>query len=432
MSVTVVLGAQWGDEGKGKLVDILSADADVCARCAGGNNAGHTIVVPMGPEKIKTTFAFHLLPSGLVNPNCTGILGNGVVVHVPSFFDELDQLEKQGLDCTGRLFISDRAHLVFDFHQIVDGLKEVELGGSSIGTTKKGIGPAYSGKASRSGLRVHHLFNYETFATKFRKLVEGRFKRYGHFEYDTEAEIQRYKVLAERLRPYVIDSVAYIHKAISSGKNVLVEGANALMLDLDMGTYPYVTSSSTTVGGVCTGLGIPPRLIGHTVGVTKAYTTRVGGGPFPTEQLNSVGEHLQEVGREFGVTTGRRRRCGWLDLVVMKHSCLINGYDSLNLTKLDILDSLPEIKVGVRYLVGGEELLGFPADLDVLAKVEVEYVTLPGWNTSIEKATSYDDLPENCKKYIEFIEERLNTPVQWIGVGPGRASMIKKSLPATK
>ncbi|CAA7271080.1 unnamed protein product [Cyclocybe aegerita] len=424
MSVSVVLGSQWGDEGKGKLVDILAADIDVCARCAGGNNAGHTIVVPVNGE--KKTFAFHLLPSGLVNPSCTGLIGSGVVVHVPSFFKELDALQSQGLDCTGRLFISDRAHLVFDFHQIVDGLKEVELGGSSIGTTKKGIGPAYSGKASRSGLRVHHLFDHETFAQKFRKIVEGRFKRYGYFEYDTEGEIVRYKELAERLRPYIIDSVAYIHQAISSGKKVLVEGANALMLDLDFGTYPYVTSSSTAIGGVCTGLGIPPKMIGHTIGVVKAYTTRVGGGPFPTEQLNDTGVHLQEVGREYGTTTGRRRRCGWLDLVVLKHSTLINGYDSFNLTKLDVLDQLAEIKIAVEYTVDGKELSGFPADLELLDKVEVEYVTLPGWQSSIENITSYDALPENCKKYVEFIEESTKVPVKWIGVGPGRENMIIK------
>ncbi|EMD38047.1 hypothetical protein CERSUDRAFT_113196 [Gelatoporia subvermispora B] len=425
-TVTVVLGSQWGDEGKGKLVDILAADADVCARCAGGNNAGHTIIVPMGPEKVKTTFAFHLLPSGLVNPKCVGLIGSGVVIHVPSFFAELDALEAQGLDCTNRLFVSDRAHLVFDFHQIVDGLKEVELGGSSIGTTKRGIGPAYSAKASRSGLRVHHLFDHETFAQKFRKIVEGRFKRYGHFEYDTEGEIVRYKALAERLRPYVIDSVVYVHKALAEGKKVLVEGANALMLDLDFGTYPFVTSSSTAIGGVCTGLGIPPKKIGKTIGVIKAYTTRVGGGPFPTEQLNDVGVHLQEVGREYGTTTGRRRRCGWLDLVVMKHSCLINGYDTLNLTKLDILDDLDEVKVAVKYLVDEKELPGFPADLELLAKVEVVYVTLPGWKTSISSVTSFDALPDNCKKYIGFIEEFLDVPIEWIGVGPGRESMLKK------
>jgi len=427
-NVSVVLGAQWGDEGKGKLVDILAAEADVCARCAGGNNAGHTIVAPIGPERVPTKFAFHLLPSGLINPHCTGLLGNGVVIHVPSFFEELDALESQGLDCSGRLLVSDRAQLVFDFHQIVDGLKEVELGGSSIGTTKRGIGPAYSGKASRSGLRVHHLFNQEVFAQKFRKLVEGRFKRYGHFEYDTEGEIQRYKELAERLRPYVVDSLAYIHSAISSGKKVLVEGANALMLDLDFGTYPFVTSSSTAIGGVCTGLGIPPRLIGKTIGVIKAYTSRVGGGPFPTEQLNDIGNHLQDVGREYGVTTGRKRRCGWLDLVVMRHSCLINGYDALNLTKLDILDQISEIKIGVKYTVNGKELAGFPADLDLLAQVQVEYVTLPGWNESIESTTQYDKLPENCKKYIQFIEEFLKVPVEWIGLGPGRENMIKKDI----
>ncbi|KAI0761421.1 Adenylosuccinate synthetase [Irpex lacteus] len=426
MSVTVVLGAQWGDEGKGKLVDVLAGEADVVARCAGGNNAGHTIVAPVGPDNVKKTFAFHLLPSGLVNPKCVSLIGNGVVVHVPSFFAELDALQEQGLDCTGRLFISDRAHLVFDFHQIVDGLKEVELGGSSIGTTKKGIGPAYSAKASRSGLRVHHLFDHETFAAKFRKVVEGRYKRYGHFDYDTEGEIVRYKALAERLKPYVVDSVTFIHKAIASGKKVLVEGANALMLDIDFGTYPFVTSSATTIGGVCTGLGIPPKLIGKTIGVVKAYTTRVGGGPFPTEQLNDVGVHLQEVGREFGVTTGRRRRCGWLDLVVMKHSTLINGYDALNLTKLDILDDLKEIKVAVKYTVDGKELEGFPADLGVLEKVEVIYETLPGWQTSIAAIKTYDELPENTNKYVEFIERFLGVPVEWIGVGPGRSEMIRK------
>ncbi|KAJ7656687.1 AMPSase 1 [Mycena rosella] len=424
MTTTVVLGSQWGDEGKGKLVDILAANADICARCAGGNNAGHTIVVPI--NGVRTTFAFHLLPSGLVNPTCTGLIGNGVVVHVPSFFDELDALQAQGLDCTGRLFVSDRAHLVFDFHQIVDGLKEVELGGSSIGTTKKGIGPAYSGKASRSGLRVHHLFDHALFADKFRKLVEGRFKRYGYFEYDTEGEIERYKILAARLKPYVIDSVVYLHQALAAGKRVLVEGANAAMLDLDLGTYPYVTSSATTVGGVCTGLGLPPRAVGHTIGVVKAYTTRVGGGPFPTEQLNTAGEHLQSVGHEFGATTGRMRRCGWLDLVVLRHSYMINGYDALNLTKLDVLDGLAEIQIGVTYKVDGVPLAGFPADLGVLAAVEVEYVTLPGWETSIAHVRKYEDLPDKCRAYVEFIEKALKVPITWIGIGPERDAMLMK------
>lgn len=236
------------------------------------------------------------------------------------------------------------------------------------------------------------------------------------------------KALAERLRPYVIDSLTFLHQQLAQGKRILVEGANALMLDLDFGTYPFVTSSSTTIGGVCTGLGIPPKLIGSTIGVVKAYTTRVGGGPFPSEQLNPIGEHLQEVGCEYGVTTGRRRRCGWLDLVVLRHSCLINGYSSLNLTKLDVLDDLSEIKVAVGYKVNGKELLGFPADLDVLAQVEVQYVTLPGWKTSIADIRTYDALPENCKRYVEYIEKFLDVGIEWIGVGPGRNSMIKKSI----
>ncbi|BGP07708.1 Adenylosuccinate synthetase [Rhodotorula toruloides] len=432
---SVVLGAQWGDEGKstvrrlastlgkGKLVDILAANADICARCAGGNNAGHTIVANIDGKKTK--FDFHLLPSGLVNPECTAFIGNGVVVHVPSFFQELDTLISKGLNCDGRLFVSDRAHLVFDFHQIVDGLKEVELGGSSIGTTKKGIGPAYSSKASRSGLRVHHLFDEEAFAAKFRKLVEGRFKRYGHFEYDTEGEILRYKELAKRLEPFVVDGPSFIHNALANNKRILVEGANALMLDLDFGTYPYVTSSATGIGGVCTGLGLPPRAIGETIGVIKAYTTRVGAGPFPTEQLNKIGEHFQEVGAEFGTTTGRRRRCGWLDLVVMKYSNLINGYTSLNLTKLDVLDDLETIQVGVAYHLDGKPLDAFfPADLDTLARVEVQYVELPGWKQSIQEVKRWEDLPKACQEYVEYIEKFLGVPIEYIGTGPARESMI--------
>jgi len=311
----------------------------------------------------------------------------------------------------------------------VDGLKEVELGGSSIGTTKKGIGPAYSGKASRSGLRIHHLFNHETFAPKFRKVVEGRFKRYGHFEYDTEAEILRYRELAERLRPYVADTLLLVHSALNSSppKRILVEGANALMLDIDFGTYPYVTSSSTSIGGVCTGLGIPPKQISNVIGVMKAYTTRVGGGPFPTEQLNGIGVHLQEVGAEYGTTTGRRRRCGWLDLVVLKHSCIVNGYDFFNLTKLDVLDDLDEIKIGVEYVVDGKTLPGFPVDLDLLSRVTVIYITMPGWKTSISSFRTYSQLPSNCRAYVEEIERRTGIPVDWIGVGPEREAMIRKT-----
>ncbi|CAO3686838.1 unnamed protein product [Rhizopus stolonifer] len=420
--VSVVLGSQWGDEGKGKLSDILCAEADVCARCAGGNNAGHTIVV----NNIK--YDFHMLPSGLINPNCTALIGHGVVVHLPSFFEEKAKLEEKGLNCEGRLLLSDRAHLVFDLHQKIDGLKEVELGRGSIGTTGKGIGPTYSSKASRSGIRVHHLFQFEEFSARFRNMVENKRKRYGEFEYDVEAELVRYKELAEKIKPYVIDTIPYIHEQINAGKRVLVEGANALMLDIDYGTYPYVTSSSTAVGGVCTGLGIPPHKVTQAVGVVKAYCTRVGGGPFPTEQLNETGEYLQTVGFEIGVTTGRKRRCGWLDLVVVNYSNMINGYTSFNLTKLDILDQLPTIKVAVAYHLDGKKLPSFPADLNVLEKVEVEYVELPGWMSDISKCTEYEQLPENAKKYIEFIEKETGVPVEWIGVGPSRDAMIHKPV----
>lgn len=423
----VVLGSQWGDEGKGKLVDILCDDIDVCARCQGGNNAGHTIVV--GDVK----YDFHMLPSGLVNPKCLNLLGSGVVVHVPSFFEELENLEKKGLHGRDRLFVSSRAHLVFDFHQRTDKLKEAELSQNkkSIGTTGKGIGPTYSTKASRSGIRVHHLVSqepeaWEEFKLRYYRLVESRYKRYGEFDYDVEGELARYEKYRELLRPFVVDSVAFMHKAIAEKKKILVEGANALMLDLDFGTYPYVTSSATGIGGVLTGLGISPRNINNVYGVVKAYTTRVGEGPFPTEQLNADGETLQTVGAEYGVTTGRKRRCGWLDLVVLKYSNAINGYTHLNITKLDVLDSFKEIKVAVAYHYNGKKLESFPEDLIKLGKVEVEYVTLPGWEQDISKITDYNDLPENAKKYLQFIENFLDVPVKWVGVGPARESMLTK------
>lgn len=420
--IAVVLGAQWGDEGKGKLSDILCGEAEICARCQGGNNAGHTIVV----NDIK--YDFHMLPSGLINPNCVALVGNGVVVHLPSFFEEKAKLEAKGLNCEGRLLLSDRAHLVFDLHQRVDGLKEVELGRGSIGTTGKGIGPTYSSKASRSGIRVHHLYDFDEFSARFRTMVENKRKRYGNFEYDIEGELERYRELAERARPYVIDTIPYLHEQIKAGKRVLVEGANALMLDIDFGTYPYVTSSNTSIGGVCTGLGVPTNKIANIIGVVKAYCTRVGGGPFPTEQLNEVGEHLQTVGFEFGVTTGRKRRCGWLDLVAVNYSHMINGYTSFNLTKLDILDQLPKIKVAVAYHLDGKKMASFPADLELLSKVEVEYVELDGWMTDISKCTKFEELPENAKKYIAFIEKETGVPVEWIGVGPGREAMIHKPV----
>ena len=425
----VVLGSQWGDEGKGKLVDLLCDNIEVCARCQGGNNAGHTIVVG------KTKYDFHMLPSGLVNPNCLNLVGSGVVVHIPSFFDELEKIENQGLKCSDRLFLSSRAHLVFDFHQRVDKLREAELSGNkkSIGTTGKGIGPTYSTKASRSGIRVHHLVSnepgaWEEFETKLRRLFATRQKRYGEFEYNVEDELNRYKILKEKISPFVVDSVEFMHKALKENKKILVEGANALMLDLDFGTYPYVTSSNTGIGGVLTGLGIPPKSIKNIYGVVKAYTTRVGEGPFPTEQLNEIGEKLQDIGFEVGVTTGRKRRCGWLDLVVLKYSTWINGYTSLNITKLDVLDTFKEIKVAVDYKYNGEILKSFPECLNVLGKVEVVYKTFQGWEEDITQIKTYEELPENAKIYLKFIEDYLEVPIQWVGTGPARESMLEQNI----
>ncbi|KAJ4384664.1 Adenylosuccinate synthase [Didymella sp. IMI 355093] len=422
MSTTVVLGAQWGDEGKGKLADILANESQLCCRAQGGNNAGHTIVAN------GVTYDFHILPSGLVNPSCINVVGSGCVVHVPSFFKELEALDKHGLDTKDRIYISDRAHVVFDVHQLVDGLEEVELGGGNIGTTRKGIGPAYSSKMTRSGLRMCDLFDEEVFEKKLRRVAAGYQKRFGDLlKYDVEEEIARYKELRPKIAPYVIDQVPLLQSAKEKNAKILVEGANALMLDIDYGTYPFVTSSNTGLGGVITGLTLGWRSIKEVIGVVKAYTTRVGSGPFPTEQLNEVGEKLQKVGHEVGVTTGRKRRCGWLDLVVLKHSHACNDYTTLNLTKLDVLDDFEELKIATAYSHKGQKLEGFPANADVLAEVEVHYETLPGWKKPTTGAKSYYDLPSQAREYIEFVEKFVGVKVKWIGVGPARDHMVVRS-----
>lgn len=417
----VVLGGQWGDEGKGKLVDLLALKADVVCRCQGGNNAGHTIVV--GDVK----YDFHMVPSGIIQENVISLIGNGVVIHLPALFEELEKNESKGLvNWDKRLIISDRAHLVFDFHQKIDGLQEQEKGLGSLGTTKKGIGPAYSSKASRTGIRIGQLVNdFEGFTKNFKAEVTNLQKRWPTLEVDVEAELTRYKALGERVKPLVVDTVFYLHNAFKQGKNVLIEGANAALLDIDFGTYPYVTSSNCTAGGACTGLGVPPRNINNVYGIVKAYTTRVGDGAFPTEQKNAVGEALQTIGHEYGVTTGRRRRCGWLDLVVVRYSNILNGFTSIALTKLDILDTFEEIKIGVAYKLNGNPLDTFPADLKTLAEVEVEYITLPGWKTDISNCRTFDSLPVNAQNYVRKIEELGQVKVQWIGVGQARDAIIE-------
>ncbi|XP_035733241.1 adenylosuccinate synthetase-like isoform X1 [Vespa mandarinia] len=418
--VTVVLGAQWGDEGKGKVVDMLATDADIVCRCQGGNNAGHTVVVE-GAE-----FDFHLLPSGIINPRCKSVIGNGVVVHLPGLFEELAKNETKGLkDWKDKLIISDRAHLVFDLHQQVDGLQELEKGTQSLGTTKKGIGPTYSSKATRNGIRIGDLLgDFDIFTEKFNALVLSYQKMFPALQVDTKAELERYKDYAERVRPLVKETVQYLHQALKENKKVLVEGANAAMLDIDFGTYPYVTSSNCSIGGVCTGLGLPPNTIGEIIGVVKAYTTRVGDGPFPTELLDATGELLQNRGHEFGVTTKRKRRCGWLDLTLLKYTSMVNGYTSICLTKLDILDTLPELKVCVGYRINGKEIDYFPSTTAELGKVEAIYEKVDGWLSLTEGVRSIDKLPHNARKYIQFIEQYLDIPVKWIGVGAGRESVI--------
>ncbi|XP_014087987.2 adenylosuccinate synthetase [Bactrocera oleae] len=419
--VGVVLGAQWGDEGKGKVVDMLALEVDIVCRCQGGNNAGHTVVAN------GTEFDFHLLPSGIVNEKCISVIGNGVVIHLPSLFEELSKNEAKGLQkLEHRLIISDRAHLVFDFHQLVDGMQEAEKGGKSLGTTKKGIGPAYSSKATRNGIRVGELLgDFNIFTDKFKSIVATHLRLFPSINIEVEAELARYKEYAEKIRPYVKDTICFLHTALRQGKKILVEGANAAMLDIDFGTYPYVTSSNCSIGGVLTGLGLPPQTIGDVIGVVKAYTTRVGDGPFPTEQINEIGELLQTKGGEIGVTTKRKRRCGWLDIPLLKYTSLVNGYTSICLTKLDILDTLPQIKVAVAYKrANGETLDHFPGTIAELGEIVVEYATLPGWQESTENIRNFKELPENAQKYVRFLESELSVPVQWVGVGKGRESII--------
>jgi adenylosuccinate synthase len=420
MPVHVVCGAQWGDEGKGKLVDLIAQKHDICARYNGGANAGHTIV--LHDKKFKT----NLLPSGVISPHCINVIGNGVVLDVPKLFDELDTLKKDGLDADNRVLVSDRCHLVFDLHKLIDEAQEKALGENSLGTTKKGIGPTYATKVTRSGVRAGDLLHWDYFVSKFRTLVEQQTKMYG-LEYDIEKELKLYKdVYAPRLAPMIIDNVSYLHKAIRENKSILLEGANAVMLDIDFGTYPYVTSSNPSVGGACIGLGIPPQSINDIYAVVKAYCTRVGSGPFPTELENETGEKMRKIGGEFGTTTGRPRRCGWLDAVAVRYANMISGFTSICLTKLDVLDTFDEIKVATKYFVEGKEIDTVPASLDVLGKVVVEYETFPGWNTDISKCRTFDDLPENARKYVLRVEELLGVHIRWIGVGAGREAIIER------
>jgi len=418
--VAAILGMQWGDEGKGKLIDAMASQYDVIARFNGGANAGHTLVVD------GKKFAFHLLPCGLLYPKKINIIGNGVVLDVEKMFQELTSAHNNGLDTAGRLLVSDRAHLVFNFHKLIDGQLETNAKANAIGTTRRGIGPTYSSKMKRDGIRVGELMDWDHFVQRHTALVTEIQSMYG-FEYDIKAEQDQFKSYREQLSPMVTDTVTYINQAHKQGKRILAEGANAALLDVDFGTYPYVTSSSTGAGGISTGLGLAPSKIDTIVGVVKAYTTRVGGGPFPTEQLNPDGETLCKIGREFGTTTGRARRCGWLDVPVVKYANNINGVTSVNITKLDVLSEFSDIQIGTHYEIDGKRLAEgeMPSTINKLSKVKVIYETVPGWKCDISKARTFNELPHQAQSYLKRVQDLIDIPISYIGVGPGRDEMIK-------
>jgi adenylosuccinate synthase len=420
MSVRVVVGAQWGDEGKGKIVDLLSREVDVVARYQGGANAGHTIVFD------NTKVVLHLIPSGILHPGVQCVIGNGTVIDPVALMEEIRMLEEMGVDVPGRLHISHKAHLIMPYHKALDAMREKGAGG--IGTTGRGIGPAYFDKALRVGIRIVDLLDREGLRDKLRVNLEEKDKLlqtiYGAEPLDVEAIIDEYVNFDARIDPFITDTTHLLNNAIAEGKRVLAEGAQGALLDLDHGTYPFVTSSNPTSGGACTGLGIPPTSISDVLGVVKAYSTRVGLGPFPTELDNEIGELLRSEGHEFGATTGRSRRCGWLDIPALKYSFLVNGVTEVALTKLDVLGALDEIRICTGYTLDGRALRYFPADADTLERVACEYVTMPGWKQDLTGARSFDDLPEAARAYVLAVERELGVHIAWVSTGPGREQTL--------
>lgn len=421
MSTVVIVGAQWGDEGKGKVIDYLSKDADVVVRGQGGNNAGHTVVV--GDKK----YALQLIPSGILNDNTINVIGNGVVFDPEGFLKEIDGLREKGIS-TDSLRVSDRAHVVFPYHREIDRLSEEARGADMIGTTKKGIGPSYMDKVERSGIRICDFIEPEVFEPLFRKQIEAKNRIitqiYGGEPLNADALVEQYNAYAKRIKPFVADTSLVVFGALKEGKKVLLEGAQGTMLDLDYGTYPYVTSSHPTSGGFTIGSGIGPNQIGEVVGITKAYTTRVGKGPFVTELDNEIGERIRVAGREFGTVTGRPRRCGWLDTVVVKYSARVNGMTCIALMLLDVLTGFEEVKICTGYKYGDEIIENFPASLHILGKCEPIYETLPGWSEDLSECDTFDALPQNAKNYIERIEVLTGVPVKIVSVGPKRSQTI--------
>ncbi len=416
MPVTVVVGAQWGDEGKAKVIDLLSKEHTYVVRYQGGHNAGHTVVVD--GEK----YALQLVPSGILYEHVVPVIANGVVVDLPTLFSEVDMLESRGNSCAD-LKVSSRAHLIFPWHQAHDAIAEAMRGDDKIGTTLKGIGPAYADKARRVGIRAGDVVDPERFATLIRERAAAENKliaEAGGDELDVEDMVARYGEMGERLRPFVCDTITLLHDALAAGSHLLLEGAQATFLDLDHGTYPYVTSSNPTSGGACVGTGLGPRDIDRVVGITKAYTTRVGAGPFVTELFDADGETLGRVGKEFGTVTGRARRCGWLDLVMLRHAVRLNSLTELSLTKLDILDGFDTVKICTGYSYRGEEITDYPDRYDVLEEIEPIYVLLAGWKTSLSETRGAGELPAEAKAFIELVEREVGVPVRVVGVGAER------------
>ncbi|MBR3050285.1 MAG: adenylosuccinate synthase [Selenomonadaceae bacterium] len=421
MSTVVISGAQWGDEGKGKIVDYLAAQADTVVRFQGGSNAGHTVSV--GGEEYK----LRLLPSGILYKGTTCVIGNGVVVDPQCLLEEIDNMQARGVD-TSSIKLSNRAHVVMPWHKLFDELNEELRGSNKIGTTKRGIGPCYIDKADRIGLRVCDLIDREEFSKKVRDVLKIKNlileKVYNHAPLDAEEIIREYESYAERLRPFVCDTISLLNAQIDAGKKILFEGAQATMLDIDYGTYPFVTSSHPISGGVGIGAGVAPKKIDKVVGVVKAYCTRVGEGPFPTEQLNAIGDKLRDAGHEFGTVTGRPRRTGWLDACVVKYAGQLSGTDYMAVTRLDILDGFDEIKMCTAYKIDGEVIDEIPASLKVLAKVEPVYETFAGWKSDISKIRRYEDLPANAKKYLERMAQVTGIKLGIVSVGPNRDQTI--------
>ena len=422
MSVQIIVGAQWGDEGKGKIIDCLSAHADIVARYQGGANAGHTVVI--GGER----FILHLIPSGILHPHPICYLGNGVVLDPAALLHEIALLTQKGIAVKDRLFISSRAHLVMPYHKLLDQSRESASAHHKIGTTGRGIGPAYVDKVQRMGIRLIDLLDAASLREKIAHNLQEKnailSALYGQSPLDAEAIMHDYRALEEQLAPYITDVSYALQQALATGKNILCEGAQGTLLDVDLGTYPYVTSSSPTSGGACTGLGIPPTKIDRVLGVVKAYTTRVGMGPLPTEIGPESGIDLRTLGAEFGATTGRPRRCGWFDTVVANYAVQVNGISSWAVTKLDVLDTLAEIKICVAYRSRGKEIKNFPADLAVLEQCEPVYETWPGWQTPSSAARTFAALPARAQNYLHRIAELTQTPLEIVSVGAQREQTI--------